>query len=49
MLQQELEVRLRFYPDQYESTDDANLSASVPFVLVGILNFEIIATPTIEG
>ena len=45
----ELEVRLRFYPDQYESTDDANLSASVPFVLVGILNFEIIATPQLRG
>ena len=45
----ELEVRLRFYPDLYESTDDANLSVSEPFTLVGLLNFEIIAIPQLRG
>ncbi len=44
-----LEVRLRFYPDLYESTDDANLSTGDPFALVGILNFEVIATPQLRG
>ena len=44
-----LEVRLRFYPDLYESTDEANLSTGDPFALVGILNFEVIATPQLRG
>ncbi|DAC41905.1 MAG TPA: hypothetical protein D7I00_02340, partial [Candidatus Poseidoniales archaeon] len=44
-----LEVRLRFYPDLYESTDEANLSTGDPFSLVGILNFEVIATPQLRG
>ncbi len=44
-----LEVRLRFYPDLYESTDDANLSTGDPYSLVGILNFEVIATPQLRG
>ena len=44
-----LEVRLRFYPDLYESTDDANLSTGDPFALVGILSFEVIATPQLRG
>ena len=44
-----LEVRLRFYPDLYESTDDANLSTGDPYALVGILNFEVIATPQLRG
>ena len=44
-----LEVRLRFYPDLYESTDDANLTNPNPYALVGILNFEVIATPQLRG
>ena len=44
-----LETRLRFYPDLYESTDDANLSGVEQYTLVGILNFEIIATPQLRG
>ena len=43
-----LEVRLRFYPDLYESTDDANLSTGDPYALVGILNFEVIALSLIH-
>ena len=44
-----LETRLRFYPDLYESTDDANLSGVEQYSLVGILNFEVIATPQLRG
>ena len=43
-----LEVRMRFYPDLYESTDDANLTTGDPYALVGILNFEVIATPQLR-
>ena len=44
-----LETRLRFFPDLYESTDDANLSGVEQYSLVGILNFEVIATPQLRG
>ncbi|DAC70888.1 MAG TPA: hypothetical protein D7I16_01920, partial [Candidatus Poseidoniales archaeon] len=44
-----LEVRLRFYPVLYESTDDANLSTGDVYSLVGLLEFEVLATPQLRG
>ena len=44
-----LEVRLRFYPVLYESTDDANLSTGDLYSLIGLLEFEVLATPQLRG
>tara|TARA_B100001093_G_scaffold265270_1_gene253660 strand:+ start:51789 stop:60722 length:8934 start_codon:yes stop_codon:yes gene_type:complete len=44
-----VEVLVRFFPDAIEATDDANVSAGAPYLLQGILDFEVQAASQLRG
>ena len=45
----EIEMILRFYPTQFEATDDANLSSGAPYALRGVLTYEVDAQSQLRG
>ena len=44
-----IEVQIRFFPNAIEATDDANVTASGPYLLRGYLEFEVQATAQLRG
>ena len=44
-----LETQIRFFPDAIEATDDANITAGGPYLLRGLLSFDVQATPQLRG